>query len=81
MWAAGGIVSTINHSNTAEEIAFAVRIIKPKIFIVDAAIIEKLDKVISLVGRPYKVISLLARVQGYPLVGLGPLFSTVTLTD
>ncbi|KIX04602.1 uncharacterized protein Z518_05472 [Rhinocladiella mackenziei CBS 650.93] len=70
IWAAGGIVSTINHSNTAEELAFAIKVVKPKLFIVDFVAKKKLDEAIRLSGKKYessKIITLLRRTQGDPL--------------
>ncbi|KAL6241206.1 hypothetical protein RBB50_011885 [Rhinocladiella similis] len=62
--------STINHSNTDEELAFAIKIIKPKIIIVDAIVKTKLDKALKIInGRPQEtlVMTLLSRCQGHAL--------------
>jgi hypothetical protein len=63
--------STINHSNTSEELAFAIKIVKPKIIIVDAAVKKKLDEAVRLAGVTFensKIMTFLSRVQNHPLV-------------
>ncbi|TVY52845.1 putative 4-coumarate--CoA ligase 3 [Lachnellula cervina] len=71
IWAAGGVVSTINHSSTADEIAHAIQVIKPKIFIVDAFVKTKLDAAMKLLGADLynncQVITMVSRVRAYPL--------------
>ena len=63
--------STINHSNTAEELTFAIKMIKPKIIIVDSAVKPKLDEAVRQAGvtpERLKIMTLISRVQGHPLV-------------
>ncbi|KAK5364821.1 hypothetical protein LTR20_008757 [Exophiala xenobiotica] len=68
IWAAGGVVSTINPSNTAEELAFAIKIVKPKMVIVDTSVKKKLDDAIRLAGatvKDFTIMTLLSRVPGH----------------
>ncbi|KIW18423.1 hypothetical protein PV08_02711 [Exophiala spinifera] len=70
VWAAGGTVSTINHSNTDDELAFAIKIIKPKIIIADATVKTKLDKALKIINGTSQgtlVMTLLSRCQGHAL--------------
>ncbi|OBT78862.1 hypothetical protein VF21_02764 [Pseudogymnoascus sp. 05NY08] len=71
IWAAGGIVSTINHSSTAAEIAHAIQLVKPKLFIVDAFVKRKLDEAMKLtvmnLTTSCQVITLISRVTDCPL--------------
>jgi hypothetical protein len=63
--------STINHSNSTEELAFAIKIVQPKIIIVDAAVKKKLDEAVRLAGVTFenaKIMTFLSRVQNHPLV-------------
>ncbi|RFU26087.1 hypothetical protein B7463_g10254, partial [Scytalidium lignicola] len=72
VWAAGGIVSTINHSSTAQEIAHAIQIVKPRFFIVDATVNHKLNEATKLEGTisyaDCRVFTLLSRIDGHSLV-------------
>ncbi|RDH26655.1 acetyl-CoA synthetase-like protein [Aspergillus welwitschiae] len=47
IWAAGGIVSTINHSSSAKEITHAIEIIRPQFFIVDGDYEKKLHEALG----------------------------------
>ncbi|KAK5328327.1 hypothetical protein LTR93_002112 [Exophiala xenobiotica] len=65
IWAAGGVVSP---SNTAEELAFAIKIVKPKMVIVDTSVKKKLDDAVRLAGatvEDFTIMTLLSRVPGY----------------
>lgn len=76
--------STINHSNTDEELAFAIKIIKPKIIIVDAIVKTKLDKALKIInGRPQEtlVMTLLSRCQGHALVCHSPVLRETILLN
>ncbi|EXJ69748.1 uncharacterized protein A1O5_06819 [Cladophialophora psammophila CBS 110553] len=67
VWAAGATVSTINHSNTAKDIAFAIGIVKPKIIIVDAAVKKKVDDAVQRDRSRVSIMTLLSRVPGHAL--------------
>ncbi|KAL4891168.1 hypothetical protein BDV59DRAFT_209287 [Aspergillus ambiguus] len=68
VWAAGGVVSTINHSSSVKELAHAIDIIKPKFFIVDAAVEHKLRAVLEHRGRKTtNIMTMIERVDNYPL--------------
>jgi hypothetical protein len=63
-----GHKSTISPSNTAEELAFAIKIVKPKMVIVDTSVKKKLDDAIRLAGatvEDFTIMTLLARVPGH----------------
>ncbi|KIW29278.1 uncharacterized protein PV07_05103 [Cladophialophora immunda] len=67
VWAAGATVSTINHSNTTKDIAFAIGIVKPKIIIVDAAVKKKVDDAVKQDQFQITILTLLSRVPGHAL--------------
>ncbi|KAL5363127.1 hypothetical protein BJX96DRAFT_186591 [Aspergillus floccosus] len=68
IWAAGGVVSTINHSSSPKELAHAIGIIKPKLFIVDAAVGNKLREALKYGGHEApQIMTLIERVGHYPL--------------
>ncbi|KAF9890114.1 hypothetical protein FE257_006275 [Aspergillus nanangensis] len=68
IWAAGGVVSTINHSSTPKELVHAINIIQPKFFIVDASVEPKLRE--ALAQTEYKsatIMTLIERVDNLAL--------------
>ncbi|OJJ60314.1 hypothetical protein ASPSYDRAFT_86906 [Aspergillus sydowii CBS 593.65] len=68
IWAAGGIVSTINHSSSAKEIAHAVKVIRPQFFIVDGIYEKKLREALS--SEPYgdvTIMTMVSRLDGHLL--------------
>ncbi|KAJ5414131.1 NRPS-like protein biosynthetic cluster [Penicillium cosmopolitanum] len=68
IWAAGGVVSTINHSSSAKEIAHAVKVIKPHFFIVDGIYQRKLREALTLAQHSEVTIStMVSRLDGHLL--------------
>ncbi|KAJ5243280.1 uncharacterized protein N7469_001607 [Penicillium citrinum] len=65
IWAAGGIVSTINHSSSAKEIAHAVNVIKPQHFLVDGVYHRKVSEALTLAQYSEATIStMVSRSEG-----------------
>ncbi|CAI7599997.1 unnamed protein product [Penicillium pancosmium] len=68
IWAAGGVVSTINHSSSAKEIAHAVKVIKPHFFIVDGIYQRKLREALTIAQHGEVTIStMVSRLDGHLL--------------
>ncbi|KAL3460061.1 hypothetical protein BJX64DRAFT_300962 [Aspergillus heterothallicus] len=68
IWAAGGIVSTINHSSSAKEIAHALKVVKPQLVIVDSIYEKKLREALSLehYGK-VTIMTMVSRLDGHLL--------------
>ncbi|OJI99655.1 hypothetical protein ASPVEDRAFT_81251 [Aspergillus versicolor CBS 583.65] len=68
VWAAGGIVSTINHSSSAKEIAHAVKVIRPQFLIVDSIYEKKLREGLSLQNYgDVTIMTMVSRLDGHVL--------------
>ncbi|KAJ5502771.1 hypothetical protein N7463_005645 [Penicillium fimorum] len=69
IWAAGAVVSTINHSSTPKELVHALKILKPKVIIADVVVLEKLHGALTTLDLDTSVtiLTLIQREGRYPL--------------
>ncbi|OQE42255.1 hypothetical protein PENCOP_c004G05277 [Penicillium coprophilum] len=69
IWAAGAVVSTINHSSTPKELVHALRIVKPKVIIADVVVLKKLHGALTALELESSVaiLTLIQREGSYPL--------------
>lgn len=61
--------STINHSSTAKEIEHALKIVKPKLMLVDVAVLDKVRRLLRSLDSSPKIMTMIERVSGHLLVG------------
>ncbi|CAK7237389.1 hypothetical protein SCUCBS95973_009942 [Sporothrix curviconia] len=73
IWAAGGVVSTINHSAAPKDLVHALTIVKPRLLIVDAAVLGKVRGALaslassSTLTETTDIMTLVERMPGHAL--------------
>ncbi|CAK7230959.1 hypothetical protein SEUCBS140593_007764 [Sporothrix eucalyptigena] len=67
VWAAGCVVSTVNHSSAPKEIVHALKIVKPRLLIVDVAVLDKVRRAFEGLDVSPAVMTLVERVPDTPL--------------
>lgn len=70
VWAAGCIVNTVNHSSTPKEMLHALQIVKPRLLIVDVAVVKKVRQALESLDKSIPtpaIMTLVERVEGTPL--------------
>jgi 4-coumarate--CoA ligase len=67
VWAAGCVVSTVNHSSAPKEIVHALKIVKPRLLIVDVAVLDKVRRALAGLDVSPAVMTLVQRVPDTPL--------------
>ncbi|OQE25706.1 hypothetical protein PENFLA_c008G10282 [Penicillium flavigenum] len=69
IWAAGAVVSTINHSSTPKEMVHALGIVKPKVIIADVLVLKKLHGALTILdlNASVTILTLIQREANYPL--------------
>ncbi|KAL1891322.1 hypothetical protein Sste5346_007782 [Sporothrix stenoceras] len=69
IWAAGCVVNTINHSSTPKEMLHALQIVKPRLLIVDVAVLDKVRRAVDSLDSVDKpaIMTLIKRVPETPL--------------
>ncbi|KAJ5130813.1 uncharacterized protein N7515_006852 [Penicillium bovifimosum] len=69
IWAAGGVVSTINHSSATKELVHALKVVKPKLIIADVVVLKKLHEALGELnlGTMPSTLTMIDRKPGYSL--------------
>ena len=67
VWAAGCVVNTVNHSSKPKEMLHALQIVKPRLLIVDVAVLDKVRRMLVDATLDIPVMTLVERVADTPL--------------
>ncbi|OQD87458.1 hypothetical protein PENSOL_c077G02615 [Penicillium solitum] len=69
IWAAGAVVSTINHSSATKELVHALKVVNPKLIIADVLVLEKLHEALGelKLGTMPTILTMINRKTGYSL--------------
>ncbi|KAJ5447490.1 hypothetical protein N7445_002311 [Penicillium cf. griseofulvum] len=66
IWAAGAVVSTVNHSSTPKELVHALKILKPKVIIADIAVLNKLHGALNTLNMNTSSVILQKELRSFP---------------